>query len=88
MFPDFEHRTFLDTSILLLNNDLSFDLLLNNVKLGHNVKYKRTDELSLWHQQINRGTTVDIHGPLQTRGETRCPGGVSVSCLAITFQPE
>ena len=25
---------------------------------------------------------MDIHGPLQTRGETRCPGGVSVSCLA------
>ena len=25
---------------------------------------------------------VDIHGPLQTRGETRYPGGVSVSCLA------
>ena len=23
---------------------------------------------------------MDIHGPLQTRGETRCPGGVSVSC--------
>ena len=25
---------------------------------------------------------VDIHEPLQTRGEKRCPGGVSVSCLA------
>ena len=24
---------------------------------------------------------VDIHGPLQTRGETRCPGRVSISCL-------
>ena len=34
------------------------------------VKYKRTDALSLWHQQ--KSTTVDIHGPLQTRGETRC----------------
>ena len=44
------------------------------------VKYKRTDALSLWHQQ--KSTTVDIHGPLLTRGETRCPGGVSVSCLA------
>ena len=43
------------------------------------VKYKRTDALSLWHQQWS--TTMDIHGPLQTRGETRCPGGVSVSCL-------
>ena len=44
------------------------------------VKYKRTYSLSLWHQQYS--TTLDIHGPLQTRGETRCPGGVSVSCLA------
>ena len=25
---------------------------------------------------------MDIHGPLQTRGETRCPGEVSVSRLA------
>ena len=25
---------------------------------------------------------MDIHGSLQTRGETRCPGGVSVSYLA------
>ena len=30
-----------------------------------NVKYKRTDALSLWHKQ--QSTTVDIHGPLQTR---------------------
>ena len=35
-----------------------------------NVKYKRTDALLLWHQQ--QSTTVDIHGPLQTRSETRC----------------
>ena len=27
-----------------------------------NVKYKRTDALSLWHQQ--KSTMVDIHGPL------------------------
>ena len=33
-----------------------------------NVKYKRTDTLSLCHQQYS--TTVDIHGPLQTRGKT------------------
>ena len=45
-----------------------------------NVKYKRTDALSLWHEQ--QSTTVDIHEPLQTRGETRCPGGVSVPCFA------
>ena len=29
-----------------------------------------------------------IHGPLQTRGETRCPGGVSVPCLAICTRHE
>ena len=51
-----------------------------------NVKYKRTDALSLWHQQ--QSTTVDIHGPLQTRGEARRPGGVSVSCLAIRTRHE
>ena len=49
-------------------------------QVWQNVKYKRTDALSLGHKQ--QSTTVDIHGPLQTRGETRCPGGVSVSCLA------
>ena len=31
---------------------------------------------------------MDIHGPLQTRGETRCPGGVSVSCLASRTRHE
>ena len=55
-------------------------------KCDKNVKYKRTDALSLWHQQ--QSTTVDIHGPLQTRGETRCPGGVSVSCLASRTRHE
>ena len=49
-------------------------------KCDKNVKYERTDALSLWYQQ--KSTTVDIHGPLQTRGETRCPERVSVSCLA------
>ena len=48
-------------------------------------KYK-TDALSLWHQQ--QSTTVDIHGPLQTRGETRCPAGVSVSWLASRTRHE
>ena len=36
-----------------------------------NVKYNRTYALSLWRTQYF--TTVDIYGPLQTRGETRCP---------------
>ena len=36
-------------------------------KCDKNVKYKRTDAPSLWHKQYS--TTVDIHGPLQTRGE-------------------
>ena len=41
-----------------------------------NVKYKRTDELSM-------APTIEHHGGhSRTRGETRCPGGVSVSCLA------
>ena len=31
-------------------------------KCDKNVKYKRTDAPSLWHQQYS--TTVDIHGPL------------------------
>ena len=31
---------------------------------------------------------MDINGPLQTRGETRCPGGVSVSCLASRTRHE
>ena len=51
-----------------------------------NVKYKRTDALSLWHQQYS--TMMDNDGPLQTRGETRCPGGVSVSCLASCTRHE
>ena len=51
-----------------------------------NVKYTRIDALSLWHQQ--KSTTVAIHGPLQTRGETRCPGGIGVSCLAIRTRHE
>ena len=37
-------------------------------KCNKNVKYKRADVLSLRHQQLS--TTVDIHGPLQTRSET------------------
>ena len=31
---------------------------------------------------------MDIPGPLLTRGETRCPGGVSVSCLASRTRHE
>ena len=31
---------------------------------------------------------MDIHGPLQPRGETRCPGGVSVSCLTSRTRHE
>ena len=38
----------------------------------YNVKYKKTDAPSLWHQQ--KSTTVDINGPRKT-GVTRCPGG-------------
>ena len=51
-----------------------------HIEVHEYVKYKRTGALSLWHLQYI--TTVDIHRPLQTKGETRCPGGVGVSCLA------
>ena len=48
--------------------------------------------LSTWNTKelmhCHCGTTVDIHGPLQTRGVTRCPGGVSVSCLASRTRHE
>ena len=40
-------------------------------------KIQKTDALLLWHKLYS--TTLDIHGP---SGETRCPKGVSVSCLA------
>ena len=30
----------------------------------------------------NASTTVDIHGHLEAKGETRYPGGVGISCLA------
>ena len=63
---------------------------LQNATLNSNyyksVKYKWTGALSLWHQQYS--TTVDIHGLLQTRGETRYPGRVSVSCLASRTRHE
>ena len=55
-------------------------------KCDINVKYKRTDAPSLLHQQ--KSTKLDIHGPLQTRGETKCPGAVSVSCLASRTRHE
>ena len=58
----------------------------STISSSNNVKYKRTDALSLWHQQ--KSTKVDIHRPLKTRGETRCPGGVSVSCLASRTRHE
>ena len=54
-------------------------------KCDKNVKYKRTDALSLWHEQWS--TTVDIYGPLHTRGETRCPGRVSVPRLTSHESP-
>ena len=63
------------------------DLMENRNNIDFvNVKYKRTDAPSLWHQQ--QSTTVDIHGPQKTRGATRCPRGVSVSCLASCTRHE
>ena len=81
-----------NTAELLWNCVKSFNChhAFHEHKMGRaiewNVKYKRTDAPSLWHQQ--QSTTVDIHGPLQTRGDIRCPGGVSVSCLASRTRHE
>ena len=47
-----------------------------------NIKYGITDALSLWHTYNVIAYTVVIHGCLDTRVETRCPGGFSISCLA------
>ena len=50
-------------------------------KCDKKVKYKK----KLMHRHCgtnNRAPRWIFTGPLQTRGETRCPGGVSVSCLA------
>ena len=38
--------------------------------------------------QVTNENHMDIHGPLQTRAETRCPEGVSVSCLASRTRHE
>ena len=50
---------------------------------------RQTDEQTTFHFTPHFGIQarytdklkMDLHEPLQTRGETRCPGGVSVSCL-------
>ena len=42
----------------------------NNKILG----YEMTNAPLQWHLQ--QSITVDIHGPLKTRGETRCPEGI------------
>ena len=55
-------------------------------KCDKNQKYKRTDAPSLSHQQCS--ITVDINGSLQTKSETKCLGGVSVSCLASRTRHE
>ena len=47
-----------------------------------NIKYWLTDALSVWHKYNVIAYTVVFHGRLDTRVETRCPGGVSISCLA------
>ena len=47
-----------------------------------NIKYGITDALSFWHKYNVIAYTVVIHGRLDTRVETKCPGGFSISCLA------
>ena len=39
-----------------------------------NIKYGITDALSVWHKYNVIAYTVVIHGRLDTRVETRCPG--------------
>ena len=46
------------------------------------IKYGITDALSVWHKYNVIAYTVLIHGRLDTRVETRYPGGFSISCLA------
>ena len=48
-----------------------------------NIKYGITGALSLWHKYNVIAYTVVIHGGLDTRVETRCSGGFSISCLAL-----
>ena len=59
---------------------LRFNLSWHNFTA--NIKYGITDALSLWHKYNVIAYTVVIHGRLDTRVETRCPGGFSISCLA------
>ena len=48
-----------------------------------NIKYGIiTDALSVWHKYNVIAYNVVIHGRLDTRVETRCPGGFRFSCLA------
>ena len=47
-----------------------------------NIEYGITDALSMWHKYNVIAYIVVIHGRLNTRVETRCPGGFSISCLA------
>ena len=53
------------------------------------VKMKNTKEPMHCHCGTdNRAPRWTFTDPLQTRGETRCPGGVSVSCLASRTRHE
>ena len=47
-----------------------------------NIKYGITDALLLWHKYNVIAYTMVIYGRLDTRVETRCPTGFSISCLA------
>ena len=61
---------------------------LEAITLLLNVKYKITDALSLWHQQLS--TTVDIHGPLPevrpgAREESTSPAWLAVPAMNARY---
>ena len=62
---------------VLLRSNLSWHDFTANIKYGI-----ITDALSVWHKYNVIAYTVVIHGRLDTRVETRCPGGFSISCWA------
>ena len=68
--------TWLPSSLDMFSRFLCFYVHL------HNVKYKRTDALSLWHNQYIWWYQGGHSWVPETRCETRCQRGVSVSCLA------
>ena len=55
--------------------DRQFDYYIVDAPAGY-IKMYNTIELIHRDSDTNNSTTVDIHGPLETRGGTRCPVGL------------